>query len=961
MKKKFLSIVSLMLAASMLLSSAAYATESGTDEGTGISEEQQTPAEFNILEGEDIVSGETIDLFDGGSKNTVTLTVPEEYENVQWSSSDTSVATVANGVVTAKAISADEPKTAIIIADYRDPETFVTTTKTCTIRVTHRQIQNVDLTAKKSSYYVGETISKDNLEVKAYYNDAPSTPIVITDYTIVSPTGALKTTDTKVKIKAESVEKEAAITVTAVDVTSLIDKIEIVKPTRTSYTEGDTMEGVYIKVTYKDNTNPSYTITNTGDSATAGITQSPAGGTKLKTTDKTLTVTYEGKTATAALTVAAKSTSGSGTGSGDSSGSGSTTTTGNVVTYKGTIPKEYKVGDKIDFSGVTELKLVKNGETKLSSLATIKSALESKNTAFTSSQKGDNVTVTFNVTYGGDTYTLSLTGLKVTEKTDDPNKSDDDGPYDIRDMEMKKDMYDIGYEFELEDIKFVEVKWTRTGTYYDIPGDELEDYDAEPTLVVLDKDGDIKTSKTYRYTIESDDVLTAKNGDKYVTLRLTFGDEEYDLDVEVGSDPVQFIHKNKLIISYDDLEDALEATLEQDPDVDEDIFELDTDVTSSKPITLKLGEDAELDDDYEYDPEYPVIIDLNGHTLSIYSTTVDMSRKNDGNLVITNSSKTAGKVVYEDLAVTVTVNEDDALEFEYDAETVPGLYIVEVVSGKNGSVTSKPKMNSKDTIQAGTGTEITFTITPSKNYQMDTLKADGKTVAASAYTKATSGVITYKYTVGDKDGEIEVSFKEIKEEKPAWKNPYTDVKSTSTYYKAVQFVTEKSLMNGTATTTFSPNKTMNRAMFVTVLGRLAGVDTSKYTKSSFIDVPLNSDTSWYAPYVEWANQNGIIQGYGNGKFGPMDEITHQQLYTIMYRYAVYVEHIRFTPGGTTITVSDKNDIDSYAIDGVKFSTAYDLLVTSGGKITPKNGALRWELATVLQLFCENVLNWEPLE
>ena len=73
---------------------------------------------------------------------------------------------------------------------------------------------------------------------------------------------------------------------------------------------------------------------------------------------------------------------------------------------------------------------------------------------------------------------------------------------------------------------------------------------------------------------------------------------------------------------------------------------------------------------------------------------------------------------------------------------------------------------------------------------------------------------------------------------------------------------------------------------------------------------------------------------------------------------MFVENVRFTPGTTTITVSDKNDIDSYAIDGVKFATAKDLLVTSGGKITPKSGALRWELATVLQLFCENVLGWE---
>jgi len=957
MKKKFLSVVSLLLAAVMMFPTAAFADTTGTEN----SEVQPAASEnFEILLGSEVVSGTTLDLYDGGTKNTVTLKVPDEYKNVQWSSKNPDVATVEGGVVTAKAVSGEEAKTADIIARYEDPETFDIITKVCTVKVSHRQIVKVDLTAKKNAYYVGETITKENLEVKAYYNDAPDTPIVITDYTIVSPSGALTTTDKVVKIKAESVEKEAEISVTAVDVTSLIDKIEIVKPTRTSYTEGDTMEGVYIKVTYKDNTNPSYTITNTGDSATAGISQIPAGGTKLKTTDTTLTVTYEGKTATAALTVAAKTPSG-GT-SGDTSGDGTTTTPANTIEYEGSIPKEYKVGDKIDFSKVTKLYLVtgnvktpKTGTAMTSILNALKNSL-----VFTSSNVGTN-TVKLEYTLGSGTtavtYTLTLTDIKVSEKTVDPNLNDDDGPYEIRDVEMRKDKYDIGYEFSLDDIKIVEVKWTRTGSAYDIYGEDLDDYAADPTIEVLDKDGETK-SRTYRDTIEEDDVLTDRYGDKYVQLLLTFGDEEYEFDVEVGAEPVQFIHRNKVIITYEDIEDALDATLDQDSDISEDIFELDEDVTSSRPITIKLGEDAYLDDDYEYDPTYPVVIDLNGHTLTIHSTTVDMSRKNDGNLTITNSSKTAGKVVYDDMAVTVTLAEDEELVFEYDADTLPGLYTVEVSCGKNGSLAAKPSLSKNDTIEAGAGSVITFTIKPSTNYQLDAIKVDGKAVAASAYTKATSGVITYKYTVGKADAEIEVTFKTIKAEvvEPEWENPYTDVRSTSAYMEAVEFVTKNQLMNGTSATTFSPNKTMNRAMFVTVLGRLAGVDTSKYTKSSFIDVPLNSSTSWYAPYVEWANQNGIIQGYGNGKFGPMDEITHQQLYTIVYRYAVFVENIRFNTSSTSITVSDKNDIDSYAIDGVKFATANDMLVTSGGEITPKSGALRWELATVLQLFCENVLH-----
>ena len=942
MKKKFLSLVSLMLAVVMMFPTAAFATETGEGQVDDGAVSTVVKPDLAILKG--TAPAENITLYTGSStKNSVQLSVPEGY-NVIWSiaTADENKVSVVNGLVTAKAD--EECDVEITVIDRDDP----TNTESCTIHIEPRACTEVTVTGitdVNTKYVSGQKFNTTGLTVKAKYNDADAA-VPVTNYTIEVQGEAanrpFKVTDTYVKVVVDG-KKSDPIDVTITERT--VSSVKVLYP-KTSYTEGDKIKDLEVEVTFNDG--EKVTMTSGFDISITEV---------LKTTDTSYYVTYQNvKSAEVNIKVAAKSTT--------PPSSGDTTATTGTIKYEpaDAIRKVYEVGEKIDFSKVTKFSLVKTDGTVVSSSSvsssTIKTALEGKLTAFTSVSNDTDVTLTF--TIGSDKYVLALNDLKIVEKEEDENKDDKDGPYEIRDVEMLKDKYEIGYEFDLDDIDFVEVKWTRNGTAYEIEGKDLEEYEADPTIEVLDKDGDTK-SRTYRDTIEEADVLTDRYGDKYVQLLLTFGEETYEFDVEVGSEPIQFIHKNKVIITYDDIEDALEATLEQDKDVDTDKFDLEDDVTTSRPITLKLGEDAELDDDYEYDPDHPVIIDLNGHTLTIHSTTVDMSRKNDGNLTITNSSKTAGKVIYDDLEVTVTLDKEEELVFEYDADTLPGLYTVEVTCGKNGTVTSKPKMDSKDTIEAGSGTEITFTITPAKNYQLDTIKADGKAVAASAYTKATSGVITYKYKVGEANGKIEVSFKAVKVEKPAWKNPYTDVRSNASYLEAVEFVTENELMNGTSSTTFSPTKTMNRAMFVTVLGRLAGVDTSKYNKSSFIDVPLNSSTSWYAPYVEWANQNGIIQGYGNGKFGPMDEITHQQLYTIVYRYAVFVENIRFTPGTTTITVSDKNDIDSYAIDGVKFATAKDLLVTSGGKITPKSGALRWELATVLQLFCENVLGWEDAE
>lgn len=73
------------------------------------------------------------------------------------------------------------------------------------------------------------------------------------------------------------------------------------------------------------------------------------------------------------------------------------------------------------------------------------------------------------------------------------------------------------------------------------------------------------------------------------------------------------------------------------------------------------------------------------------------------------------------------------------------------------------------------------------------------------------------------------------------KNPFTDVPQGSWYYDAVQYVRVNGLFNGTSKTIFAPNGSMTRGMFVTVLGRMAGVAPDNYAGSStFADVPENA-------------------------------------------------------------------------------------------------------------------------
>gem|GEM_PF-1640727 len=106
-------------------------------------------------------------------------------------------------------------------------------------------------------------------------------------------------------------------------------------------------------------------------------------------------------------------------------------------------------------------------------------------------------------------------------------------------------------------------------------------------------------------------------------------------------------------------------------------------------------------------------------------------------------------------------------------------------------------------------------------------------------------------------------------------NPFTDVKPSSWYYNAVQYVYEKGIFQGTSPTTFSLGTGMTRAMFVTALGRFAEVDASAYSGTGgFSDVDPDA---YYAPYVAWAAEKGITTGVGGGRFAVNSLITREQI------------------------------------------------------------------------------------
>lgn len=175
--------------------------------------------------------------------------------------------------------------------------------------------------------------------------------------------------------------------------------------------------------------------------------------------------------------------------------------------------------------------------------------------------------------------------------------------------------------------------------------------------------------------------------------------------------------------------------------------------------------------------------------------------------------------------------------------------------------------------------------------------------------------------------------------------PFNDVKSSDWFYESVEYVYNHNLFEGTGYGQFSPNGSMTRGMFVTVLGRLYGVDTSAYTENHFSDVIAGE---WYAPYVQWAYENGITDGISADYFGVNDKVSREQMAKFIRSYLNY---IKFSPPAVSYTYNfeDESSISSYAKYYVHNCQGYGLLLGKGNNLfDPQGNSTRAEVATVFE-------------
>ncbi len=178
---------------------------------------------------------------------------------------------------------------------------------------------------------------------------------------------------------------------------------------------------------------------------------------------------------------------------------------------------------------------------------------------------------------------------------------------------------------------------------------------------------------------------------------------------------------------------------------------------------------------------------------------------------------------------------------------------------------------------------------------------------------------------------------------------FADVAADSWYYDSVDFVAERDYMNGTSATTFSPDNNMTRAMFVTVMARVAGAQTDNSATTEFTDVPSGQ---WYTGAVQWGVEKGLVQGHGDGTFGTNDPITRQDTAVLAERFLKwYSEATGLTPetGSKVDSFTDASSISDYAKDSVEYCRQIGLLTGyEDGSFKPLKSITRAEAATILK-------------
>ncbi len=287
--------------------------------------------------------------------------------------------------------------------------------------------------------------------------------------------------------------------------------------------------------------------------------------------------------------------------------------------------------------------------------------------------------------------------------------------------------------------------------------------------------------------------------------------------------------------------------------------------------------------------------------------------------------------------VTIQGNTTFTAVWSYTPPANPN-YKITIGAMENGTVTANPTA-------AKAGATVTLTPVPDEGYALSTLTVTDRFGDAVRVTENSDG--TYTFTMPN--GQVTVTAIFVETEEPV-AEPFVDVAEGDWFYDAVVYAYQNELMDGVGGNRFAPNSETTRAQLVTILYRLEG-QPAVSGDLPFTDVEAGI---WYTDAILWAAQNNIVNGVSDTEFAPGDEITRQQLVTILYRYAE-AKGYDVSASADLSGYPDAGQVQDYAQPAMAWAVAENIIQgMEDGTLKPAGNASRAQIATILMRFCEDV-------
>lgn len=290
---------------------------------------------------------------------------------------------------------------------------------------------------------------------------------------------------------------------------------------------------------------------------------------------------------------------------------------------------------------------------------------------------------------------------------------------------------------------------------------------------------------------------------------------------------------------------------------------------------------------------------------------------------------------------------DDSFLIYEDKDGNFGVRDVEAAGDLLTIKTTKNGSISVDNPNPEKGDTVIISVSPRSNYKLSRLSVSDADGKEVAYSRKSSR--TYSFTHPGGEVSIFASFTEktgAEDELPPEKeDPIFSDIKGHWAYDEIMAIYDLGIMNGIGNGQFGPELSTTRGMLVTMLWRMA--DSPKSDGHSFADVAAGE---YYSQAVAWAASNGIANGYDDTHFGPNDTLTREQLVTMLYQYAS-AQKYDVSKTAAVDSFADGASVSAYAKTAMEWAYAMEILGgRPNGTLDPSGNATRAEIAAILYRF-----------